>query len=722
MPRKPSLVSKIGPFVDNLKLSGIRPKIIALAVVCVLITATGLTGVAIWRTKGIVQEAEAEVTQLTDENIDNTLKGIYSTIKMKGEALDAQLQGTVKTIDAIVSRSGGLAIDEGQTSTWEVDFGDGKPQSVQVPMMTLGGKPLPVVREMSETAPIVDEVRDITGQSMTLFQKIKDDNTMMRRVSNAATPGSDKRQIGTVMSGTLPNGAPNPVVAKVMSGESFQGVIEIKALKTTAVVHFAPLKSGDEVIGMLGMGSALSALTDIDELLNSAQIGDNGMVEILSTQGAGKGTVRMSSIAERVGQNLLGYQDANGNLFAEKALEAVLSVPEGQFVTLPYTDAESGDRVVRLAYYKNWDWLILVNTSVEDFQGPVHHMDSSRHSMVLILIGTAVLLTIIGAAIAWGMGASVTRPLLVLRDRMREIAEGDGDLTARVAESDRDEVGQLGLAFNRFVSRVAETVRAAMDSARSVDEAAAAINVSTVKLSEGAKVSAEQSAAAFDSAGQVNESVSTVASATQEMISSIQEISQSADEAARVGQQAGDLAAQTQGAVAALGTSSQEIGNVISVISSVAAQTNLLALNATIEAARAGDAGKGFAVVADEVKQLAQETAEATEEIARRVKAIQEDSGNAVGAIDQITEVVQLIMQHQTTIAAAVEEQSATTSEVSRGVDNAAGGVGQITDMTGRVGQEAQASAVGMNEIREAAESLAAVSGDLSRQLGAFKV
>jgi methyl-accepting chemotaxis protein len=246
-----------------------------------------------------------------------------------------------------------------------------------------------------------------------------------------------------------------------------------------------------------------------------------------------------------------------------------------------------------------------------------------------------------------------------------------------------------------------------------------------IAVSQQMAVNAEETAAqanvASAAAEQVSCNVTTVSTGTEEMGASIREIAKSASDAAKVATSAVKVANSTNATVAKLGESSAEIGNVIKVITSIAQQTNLLALNATIEAARAGEAGKGFAVVANEVKELAKQTAKATEDISRKIEAIQGDTQGAVAAISQIGQIINQISDIQNTIASAVEEQTATTGEISRNVSEAAKGSSEIAQNVVGVAQAAQSTTEGASNTKRAADELGRIAMNLQQLVSQFK-
>jgi methyl-accepting chemotaxis protein len=259
------------------------------------------------------------------------------------------------------------------------------------------------------------------------------------------------------------------------------------------------------------------------------------------------------------------------------------------------------------------------------------------------------------------------------------------------------------------------TIQAVNQNAQALASSSEELTAVSQQMSSNSEETATQSNVVAAASEQVSRNVATVATSAEEMSASAKEIAKNATEAAKVATEAVKVAADTNKTVSKLGESSIEIGKVIKVITSIAQQTNLLALNATIEAARAGEAGKGFAVVANEVKELAKQTATATEDISGKIEAIQNDTKAAVTAIDQIGKIINQINGIQNTIASAVEEQTATTNEIARNANEAAKGSTEISKNIANVSEAAKNTTQGATNTLTAATELAKLAADLKR-------
>lgn len=376
---------------------------------------------------------------------------------------------------------------------------------------------------------------------------------------------------------------------------------------------------------------------------------------------------------------------------------------------------------------------------------------TSRLQWLLVAIGVISLgLTLAGVGMAWWASGRIVRPIRQTVAALKDIAEGEGDLTRRLPVTTSDEVGELARWFNTFLGKLEALVRSVSGNSLQLADSSRGLSATAEQLAGGSRQTTEQSALAASAthdlsanmtnvaaaAEQMSANVRFVASAIEEMSTSVAAVAQNADRAAHIADGAAQLASEGNGKIAALGQAAEEIGRVVEVIRDIAEQTNLLALNATIEAARAGEAGRGFAVVAGEVKELANQTNRATQDIAQRIDGIQASMGEAVAVIGQISQVIGEVNDVSKSIALAVEQQTTATREIAGNVAQTSTAVDSIAEQVNLsaasstnlsesiaiVDHAAQQTALGIQATQHASASLHELAGKLSTLVGQFKV
>ncbi|MBU1168234.1 MAG: methyl-accepting chemotaxis protein [Proteobacteria bacterium] len=320
-----------------------------------------------------------------------------------------------------------------------------------------------------------------------------------------------------------------------------------------------------------------------------------------------------------------------------------------------------------------------------------------------VLVGIILCGIFAGALLSFVISRSITVPVNNAVEGLRDIAEGEGDLTKMLTTDSRDELGELSKWFNLFLERIRNVVHDIMDNAKTLSMAAGELSNLSGQLSGGAghmstkcdtvSVAASGMNSRITSIAAAMEETSTginmVATSAEEITATVSEIAKNSEKARAITREAVSISAITKGKIDALGKAAMSINSVTETITEISEQTNLLALNATIEAARAGEAGKGFAVVANEIKELAKQTAEATLEIKKRIKGIQESTGESVDDIEKITNVINEANEIVVSIAAAIEEQSVTMKEVASNISQASSG---LLDMNENIAQGTEAT------------------------------
>lgn len=337
---------------------------------------------------------------------------------------------------------------------------------------------------------------------------------------------------------------------------------------------------------------------------------------------------------------------------------------------------------------------------------------------VVTIVSSLLVFSILGALLV----RSVTVPLSQAVERMKDLAEGEGDLTKRLDAGGHDEIGEMSRWINRFIENVQGIVREIAGTTNEVRESSTQLAGVSQSLSAGIEQMSAQSRSISASATEMNQNFQVISSSVEEMSTSVGEVARNASDASRIAREANQVAAGANSNIKQLGDDAKEIGKVVESIQGIAAQTNLLALNAAIEAAGAGDAGKGFAVVASEVKELARQASESTEEIKTRIQAIQMSSKTAVQSIGQIATVIGQVNEFTTTIASAVEEQSITAREIAGNVNQATQASGDVVQNISGISTAAQEGATNAQGMSDLAVKMENLSGRLDQIVRRFRL
>jgi methyl-accepting chemotaxis protein len=524
---------------------------------------------------------------------------------------------------------------------------------------------------------------------------------------------------------------------EAMSGKSvFSNVIISRVTNSPVLVLAAPIMgfAGDVKAVVIARLDA----TLLSDITDNIKYGDTGYSYIIDDKGVLIAHGNRQFVLDQ--RNFIEEAKKDAQYAALAAMFQRMIKGESGFEQYPFMGK---DRFFGFAPIENTGWSIAVGAMQDDVFAEVYAMRWMIGLASLAFFAAGIVLALV-------ISRSILLPVRNCVELLRDISEGEGDLTKRLPVESKDEIGQLSQYFNTFVEKLQRIIADISGNAQTVASSATELSAVSKQTTQSvqslsAKTSTVATAAEEMSANitsvaagmeQTTTNLASVSAATEEMTSTISEIAGNTERARGTTDSAAHQVDNFAGVLRELGVSAQEIGKVTDTISAISSQTNLLALNATIEAARAGEAGRGFAVVANEIKELALKTAEATNDIRTKINGIQSATGSAVSDIGQIVKVISDVNEIVTTIAAAIEEQSAVTREVATNIGQATTGVQDASvrssEMSGVSRDIAQdITAVdsitgdirsGGEQVQTSAEELSRLAEQLKGLVGQFKI
>lgn len=550
--------------------------------------------------------------------------------------------------------------------------------------------------------------------------------------------------------------------ARTALGDAFRKANTLGALDAPVLVDFAryypsyetpasfiaaPIFDGEKRVGVVAIQMPIDKVNSVMNV--GSYLGENGEAYLVAKDYLPRSDSKLDTENRTIIQ---AFRDPSKGQIKTESVERALRGETGLVRTTNYLGQETltGFSPLRVL---GLEWAVITDEPVATALAAADEIsldfNRAKSGLLFWFIGLTVGSVAVILPFSLWMVRSLMTPIRATINTLRDIAEGEGDLTRRLDANRSDELGELSKWFNAFAQRIHDVVCSVADNSNSLSASSTQLSQTAETLSAGVSSSKQQSASVSaaaeqmsvnmrqvaDSTDGMSQTIRAVAASVEEMNQTIREIARNAEKSATVAGQAATLVEVSNDKISTLGNSANEIGRVIEVIQDIAEQTNLLALNATIEAARAGEAGKGFAVVATEVKELAKQTAAATDDIRSRIEAIQASTSDAVESIREISEVINNVNEVSRTIASAVEEQSITTRQISdnvsttanaaetvaRGVSETALASREITENITKVDSVLLQTAEGADESRNAGIRLSELASEMTDMIGKFK-
>lgn len=639
----------------------ISTKIIIACLALVALAATTFLVTTLVQRSRVRTQMEAVIQQQALSEASKIIETLYVNCEATDRRNQSRLTHDLGIAREVVARHGAVSFGSESVSWKAVNQLTREAQPLALPQFLLGTNWLGQNYAATETSPVVDEVKHLTRDECTIFQRMNEQGDMIR-VATSILGTNGNRAIGTFIPRVSPDGSPNAVLETVLKGEVYRGrAFVVNAYYATA---YEPIWDADKkkVIGMIYSGVSMAGINkELHDGMTKLVVGKTGNVFVLGTKGDNRGKYFVSPKGQAPGESIWDARDANDRLVTQSIIGKALQIPGGTLTNEVYAWKDSATSSARtkfaaFTYFAPWDWVIGAETYQDDYADITGTVESSLGQLVRWTLISALVVGALGLCLSWLVARGITRPVLTVVDQL-----------------------QTG--------------------ANQTDHAASLVSASSQTIASGAS----QQAA----------SIEETSASMEELLAMTKRNAENSDRANHLSREARSAADQGVASIKQMNTSMQslqtataEMEKIIKTIDDIAFQTNLLALNAAVEAARAGESGAGFAVVADEVRELSKRSAAAARETKEKISTALTGTNECVALSAQTTTLLDRIATHARSLEAIATEVAGASKEQTHGLDQINQAVTQLDSVTQHNAAASEECAAASQELKGQAAEL----------------